>query len=64
MINLGGHHTKTLSDGWTVVTVDGKASAHCEHTIAITEEGPDVLTRIIKESDELVTANACIQPFS
>jgi methionyl aminopeptidase len=46
MINLGSHHTKTLKDGWTVVTVDGRPSAHVEHTIAINEEGPEVLTRI------------------
>lgn len=46
MINLGTHHTKVLADGWTVVTLDGKPSAHTEHTIAITEEGPEVLTRI------------------
>jgi len=44
MVNLGSHFTKVLSDGWTVVTVDGKPSAHTEHTIAITEEGPEVLT--------------------
>jgi methionyl aminopeptidase len=46
MINLGTHHTKVLADGWTVVTLDGKPSAHVEHTIAITEEGPEVLTRV------------------
>src|SRR4030095_815362 len=46
MINLGTHYTKVLADGWTVVTMDGKPSAHAEHTIAITEEGPEVLTRI------------------
>jgi methionyl aminopeptidase len=46
MINLGTNHTKVLADGWTVVTLDGKPSAHAEHTIAITEEGPEVLTRI------------------
>lgn len=44
MINLGSLHTKTLKDGWTVVTVDGQPSAHVEHTIAITDEGPEVLT--------------------
>ncbi|MDT7541043.1 MAG: methionyl aminopeptidase [Acidobacteriota bacterium] len=44
MLNMGTHHTKTLADGWTVVTMDGKPSAHVEHTIAITEEGPEVLT--------------------
>lgn len=46
MVNLGSHHTKVLSDGWTVVTVDGQPSAHAEHTIAITEEGPEVLTLV------------------
>jgi methionyl aminopeptidase len=46
MINLGTHHTKVLADGWTVVTLDGKPSAHVEHTIAITEEGPEVLTKV------------------
>jgi methionyl aminopeptidase len=49
MINLGSHHTKTLADGWTVVTVDGRPSAHVEHTIAVTEEGPEVLT-LVKET--------------
>jgi methionyl aminopeptidase len=49
MINLGSHFTKTLEDGWTVVTVDGLPSAHVEHTIAITEEGPEVLT-LVKEA--------------
>jgi methionyl aminopeptidase len=44
MINLGRHHTKQLKDGWTVVTVDGKPSAHFEHTVAITQEGPQILT--------------------
>ena len=46
MINLGTHHTKVLADGWTVITLDGKPSAHAEHTIAITEEGPEVLTKV------------------
>ena len=49
MINIGSHHTKTLEDGWTVVTVDGQPSAHVEHTIAVTEEGPEVLT-LVKEA--------------
>jgi methionyl aminopeptidase len=49
MINIGSHHTKTLKDGWTVVTIDGKPSAHVEHTIAVTEEGPEVLT-LVKEA--------------
>jgi len=46
MINIGSHHTKTLADGWTVVTVDGRPSAHVEHTIAVTEAGPEVLTLV------------------
>ena len=46
MLNTGSHYTKVLSDGWTVVTLDGQPSAHVEHTIAITEEGPEVLTRV------------------
>jgi methionyl aminopeptidase len=49
MINLGTHHTKVLDDGWTVVTFDGRPSAHSEHTIAVTEEGPKVLTRVTEE---------------
>ena len=50
MINLGRPHTKTLKDGWTVVTVDGLPSAHVEHTVAVTEEGPEVLTRAEEET--------------
>ncbi len=46
MVNQGTHFTKVLGDGWTVVTVDGKPSAHAEHTIAITEDGPEVLTLV------------------
>lgn len=45
MVNLGGPETKTLSDGWTVVTADGSLSAHFEHTVAITPDGCEVLTR-------------------
>ena len=44
MLNLGTRETRTLSDGWTVVTVDGKPSAHAEHTLAVTPEGPEILT--------------------
>ena len=46
MVNMGSYQTKTLKDGWTVVTVDGLPSAHAEHTIAITEDGPEVLTKV------------------
>ncbi len=44
MVNAGGPGTRTLDDGWTVVTADGKRSAHFEHTVAVTEHGPEVLT--------------------
>jgi methionyl aminopeptidase len=44
MINLGKKETKVLDDKWTVVTVDGLPSSHCEHTVAITENGPEILT--------------------
>lgn len=45
MVNVGSWHTKILNDGWTVVTADGKPSAHFEHTIAITAQGPEILTK-------------------
>lgn len=45
MVNLGTYEVKTLHNHWTVVTKDGKASAHFEHTIAITENGPEIMTR-------------------
>ena len=44
MVNIGGSATRTLADKWTVVTADGTRSAHFEHTVAITENGPRVLT--------------------
>ena len=44
MINLGGDEVETLDDDWTVVTADGKPSAHFEHTVAILPDGPEVLT--------------------
>jgi len=44
MLNVGSPETLTLEDKWTVVTVDGKLSAHAEHTIAVTESGPEILT--------------------
>ncbi|HEX5829464.1 MAG TPA: type I methionyl aminopeptidase [Gemmatimonadaceae bacterium] len=44
MVNLGTGNTRTLPDRWTVVTADGKRSAHFEHTVAVTENGPRVLT--------------------
>ena len=44
MLNVGTWRTKGLGDGWTIVTADGELSAHFEHTIAITENGPEILT--------------------
>lgn len=46
MVNAGRRYVKTLTDNWTVVTIDGKISAHFEHTVAITETGFEILTRI------------------
>jgi methionyl aminopeptidase len=44
MLNLGAEETRVMADGWTVVTADGSLSAHFEHTVALTEDGPEVLT--------------------
>ncbi len=46
MINQGTYEVRELSDKWTVVTADGKLSAHYEHTVAITEDGPLLLTKV------------------
>lgn len=46
MINLGTEKVEILKDGWTVVTLDRKISAHFEHTVAITDNGPEILTRV------------------
>jgi methionyl aminopeptidase len=46
MVNAGTHEVKILPDGWTVKTRDGKASSHFEHTIAVTEDGPVVMTAL------------------
>jgi len=46
MVCQGVWQTRTLEDGWAVVTADGKLSAHSEHTVAITENGPQILTRL------------------
>jgi methionyl aminopeptidase len=45
MVNMGGPEVRTKADGWTVVTRDGRWSAHFEHTVAIGADGPEVLTR-------------------
>ncbi len=46
MVNVGGPATRTLADKWTVVTLDGTLSAHVEHTVAVTDDGPRILTRL------------------
>jgi methionyl aminopeptidase len=46
MVNEGSYEVKVLSDGWTVVTADGKRSAHFEHTIAITDDGAEILSAL------------------
>lgn len=58
MFNLGSEDTVTLSDGWTVVTADGEVSAHWEHTIAVTEDGPLVLTARSDEPTAVMQASA------
>lgn len=45
MVNVGSPETRLLADGWSVVTADGRLSAHFEHTIAITDNGPEIFTR-------------------
>lgn len=48
MVNAGTHEVVILSDGWTAVTKDGSLSAHFEHTIAVTEDEPEILTKLSK----------------
>jgi methionyl aminopeptidase len=58
MVNEGGPESRVLDDGWTVVTRDGSRSAHFEHTVAITPQGPEVLTLLdgARQEDWLPTA--------
>ncbi len=58
MLNMGTHQTKVLKDGWTVITLDGQPSAHVEHTVAITEEGPEILTQVPERVPEVIGAGA------
>jgi methionyl aminopeptidase len=46
MVNAGGPDVRTLDDQWTAVTDDGSLSAHFEHTILITDNGPEILTKV------------------
>jgi len=57
MLNIGTPETRTLDDKWTVVTKDGKPSAHAEHTIAVTVEGPEILT-LTKEQKRSLGGNS------
>ena len=50
MFNLGGRQIETLGDDWTVVTADGRVSAHFEHTVAVTDNGPRVLTVVASKA--------------
>jgi len=45
-VNEGSYRVRILDDGWTVVTADGKLSAHFEHSVVITENGPEILSRL------------------
>ncbi len=52
MVNVGTWETRTLADGWTVVSADGSLSAHFEHTVAVTPEGPRILTTLDEDERE------------
>jgi methionyl aminopeptidase len=52
MINAGSYVVESLPDNWTIVTKDGKLSAHFEHTIAITRRGADILTLPVSKAEE------------
>ncbi|MBX2846631.1 MAG: type I methionyl aminopeptidase [Saprospiraceae bacterium] len=62
MINAGSRKVKQLNDGWTIITADGKPSAHFEHTVAVTKNGPDILSdfEVIFES---IKSNPNIKDF-
>ena len=46
MVNAGRPGVSMMEDGWTAVTADGELSCHFEHTVAVTENGPEILTRV------------------
>ena len=58
MLNLGSPETRTLDDKWTVVTADGSLSAHAEHTIAVTVDGPEILTLTKEQKRQLGDARS------
>jgi methionyl aminopeptidase len=47
MVNAGAHEVKILDDGWTAVAADGRRSAHFEHTVLVTQDEPEILTKLI-----------------
>jgi len=49
MVNIGGHEVEVLKDGWTVITGDKSSSAHFEHSVAVTEEGPVILSEPVND---------------
>ena len=60
MVNIGKPATRTMPDRWTVVSVDGTRSAHFEHTIAITENGPRVLTATAPQTESAFSTIAAV----
>ena len=58
MVNLGTHRVTRLDDGWTVVTEDRKPSVHFEHTVAVTDEGAQVLTAPAGRSGMLLESSS------
>ena len=64
MVNAGNWRTKLLRDGWTIVTIDGSPSAHFEHTVLTTEQGPEILTIPQLDSSTVVHATAAFPTSS
>ncbi|GAA4193411.1 type I methionyl aminopeptidase [Microbispora amethystogenes] len=62
MVNLGTDRTRVLDDDWTVVTIDGRPSAHFEHSVAVTEDGPLVLTALDGGASRFPRAGAGVTP--
>ena len=58
MVTAGRATTRLLDDGWTVVTADGSRAAHFEHTVAITDNGPEVLTVLMQPSSAAAAARS------
>ena len=53
MVNEGARHTRVMPDGWTVVTKDRSLSAQWEHTVAVTDDGVEILTRVPGDDNDL-----------